>query len=80
MNMQIMTLGLYHCLTGGDDRRVLMWRTCHATMDIAGPGKSPKIMDAEHASNIFCLAFSNDRERLYSGGNDEQVIEHDTET
>ncbi len=31
-------------------------------------------------SNIFCLGFDNDGRRVYSGGNDEQVIVHDIET
>jgi WD40 repeat protein len=35
-------------------------------------------MEAEHGSNVFCLAISQDNQRIFSGGNDLQTIIHDT--
>lgn len=37
-------------------------------------------MDAEHASNIFTVALTEDNSRVLSGGNDQKVIIHDTQT
>ncbi|RWS18138.1 WD-repeat protein-like protein, partial [Leptotrombidium deliense] len=37
-------------------------------------------MKGEHNSNIFCLGFNSDNTRLFSAGNDEQVIVHDSTT
>lgn len=37
-------------------------------------------MAAEHRSNIFCLDTDHALTRIYSGGNDDQVIVHDTQT
>ncbi|RWS03316.1 DDB1- and CUL4-associated factor 5-like protein [Dinothrombium tinctorium] len=65
------------CLvSGGDDRRVLLWDVEKA---ISGIGK-PSIMKGEHNSNIFCLGFNLNNTRLFSAGNDEQVIIHDAIT
>jgi len=65
-------------VSGGDDRRVLLWQLDQAITD---NGKySPVAMEAEHRSNIFCLGFDSGNTRLYSGGNDEQVIVHDMTT
>ena len=63
--------------SGGDDRRVLLWRVDEAlwTQSI-----QPRPMIAEHHSNIFCIAFDNHDQTLLSGGNDEQVIVHDVVT
>lgn len=60
-------------LSGGDDRRVLMWNVEKALSDIGEPCS----MKGEHNSNIFCLAINNSNSKLYSGGNDEQVVVHD---
>jgi WD repeat-containing protein 22 len=38
----------------------------------------PITMEAEHGSNVFCLAISQDNQRIFSGGNDLQTIIHDT--
>ncbi|XP_050407291.2 DDB1- and CUL4-associated factor 5 [Patella vulgata] len=62
--------------SGGDDRRVLLWNTQRA---ISNNG-SPAIMKSEHRSNIFSLAFDKDNEKIFSGGNDEQVFVHDAAT
>lgn len=40
----------------------------------------PIAMEAEHGSNVFCLVITNDKERIISGGNDYQVIVHDSKT
>jgi len=65
-------------VSGGDDRRVLLWQVDKAITD--NDKYNPVAMEAEHRSNIFCLGFDSDNTRLYSGGNDEQVIVHDIMT
>nr|XP_032830064.1 DDB1- and CUL4-associated factor 5 [Petromyzon marinus] len=62
-------------VSGGDDRRVLLWDVERA---VHGMGQ-PVPMTGEHHSNIFCLAFTSDNKRIFSAGNDEQVILHDAE-
>lgn len=62
--------------SGGDDRRVLLWKLEEA---MAGIGE-PSAMKNQHYSNIFCLGFNNDSTRIFSGGNDDAVIVHDTNT
>ncbi|XP_045579693.1 DDB1- and CUL4-associated factor 5 isoform X2 [Salmo salar] len=65
-----------YLVSGGDDRRVLLWdmeRVLHAR------SAKPLILKGEHLSNIFCLAFDSTNKRVFSGGNDEQVILHDIE-
>lgn len=62
--------------TGGDDRRVLLWKLEEA---MGGIGE-PKAMKNQHYSNIFCLSFNNDSTKIFSGGNDDSVIVHDTNT
>lgn len=60
------------CLvSGGDDRRVLLWDVEKATS--TGTHGSPLSMKGEHSSNIFCLGFDSQNKRLFSAGNDEQV-------
>ena len=49
--------------SGGDDRRVLLWK-----YEEALSGKIPQTFQAHHFSNIFCLAFDNDNDRVFSGG------------
>jgi len=63
-------------VSGGDDRRVLVWNVNKA---LAGRGYQQS-MAAEHRSNIFCVGFDESTTRVYSGGNDEQVIVHNLET
>ncbi|GIX69582.1 DDB1- and CUL4-associated factor 5 [Caerostris extrusa] len=63
-------------VSGGDDKRVLLWN-----IDKTLSGKiQPKSMTGEHNSNIFCLGFSAKHTKLFSAGNDEQVISHDVST
>ncbi|XP_063226237.1 DDB1- and CUL4-associated factor 5 isoform X2 [Bacillus rossius redtenbacheri] len=37
-------------------------------------------MRTQHISNIFCLSFDSANRRVFSAGNDDQVIAHDVET
>lgn len=37
-------------------------------------------LKTEHNSNIFCLAWDNENERIFSGSNDHTVIVHDVQT
>ncbi|XP_038621435.1 DDB1- and CUL4-associated factor 5 isoform X2 [Tachyglossus aculeatus] len=63
-------------VSGGDDRRVLLW---HMEQAIHSKVK-PIQLKGEHHSNIFCLAFNSGNTKVFSGGNDEQVILHDVES
>ncbi|KAF7397304.1 hypothetical protein HZH68_008526 [Vespula germanica] len=63
-------------VSGGDDRRVLLWKVEQA---IQGVGK-PTVMKAQHVSNIFCLGYDNSKTKIFSAGNDDQVIVHDLQT
>ncbi|XP_073098323.1 DDB1- and CUL4-associated factor 5 isoform X3 [Manis javanica] len=63
-------------VSGGDDRRVLLW---HMEQAIHSRVK-PIQLKGEHHSNIFCLAFNSGNTKVFSGGNDEQVILHDVES
>ncbi|XP_069682679.1 DDB1- and CUL4-associated factor 5 isoform X2 [Periplaneta americana] len=62
--------------SGGDDRRVLIWNVEQA---VHGVGK-PAAMRAQHISNIFCLGFDSTNSKIFSAGNDDQVIVHDAKT
>ncbi|CAL4087615.1 unnamed protein product, partial [Meganyctiphanes norvegica] len=63
-------------VSGGDDRRVLLWNVDAA---LAG-SQRPRPMKGEHNSNIFCLGFDSCNSKVFSAGNDEQVIVHDLKT
>nr|XP_028581185.1 DDB1- and CUL4-associated factor 5 isoform X1 [Podarcis muralis] len=63
-------------VSGGDDRRVLLW---HMEQAIHSRVK-PVQLKGEHHSNIFCLAFNSGNTRVFSGGNDEQVLLHDVDS
>ncbi|KAF8770636.1 DDB1- and CUL4-associated factor 5 like protein [Argiope bruennichi] len=63
-------------VSGGDDKRILIWNI-DQTLTGSLP---PKSMKGEHNSNIFCLGFSTNHSKLFSAGNDEQVIAHDVST
>ncbi|XP_012258334.2 DDB1- and CUL4-associated factor 5 [Athalia rosae] len=63
-------------VSGGDDRRVLLWKVEQA---IQGVGK-PAVMRAQHVSNIFCLGYDSTKSKIFSAGNDDQVIVHDLKT
>lgn len=62
-------------LSGGDDRRVLLWK-CPQFEDTSRV--RPVALPGEHDSNIFCLDFNGPNEtKVFSGGNDERVLVHD---
>jgi WD40 repeat protein len=63
--------------SGGDDQRILIWNVSKA---ISEPLKASKTMQATHESNVFCLDFDCNTEKIVSGGNDEKVLLHDLET
>ncbi|CAH0728522.1 unnamed protein product, partial [Brenthis ino] len=63
-------------VSGGDDRRIMVWQFGQAILD---HGK-PEPMKALHQSNIFCLGITSDSQKIYSGGNDDIVIVHDLES
>ncbi|XP_076379030.1 uncharacterized protein LOC143259660 [Megalopta genalis] len=63
-------------VSGGDDRRVLLWKVEQA---VHGLGK-PAVMKAQHISNIFCLGYDSSKTKIFSAGNDDQVIVHDLRT
>uniref|UniRef100_A0A4W5Q5I7 Ddb1 and cul4 associated factor 5 n=1 Tax=Hucho hucho TaxID=62062 RepID=A0A4W5Q5I7_9TELE len=63
-----------YLVSGGDDRRVLLWdmeRVLHAR------SAKPLILKGEHLSNIFCLAFDSTNKRVFSGGETLNVFLHD---
>ncbi|XP_055599396.1 DDB1- and CUL4-associated factor 5 [Uranotaenia lowii] len=63
-------------VSGGDDRRVLLWHVDKAIMD----KEVPAAMQKQHLSNIFCLGMDSRNARIFSGGNDDVVIVHDVQT
>nr|XP_003224914.2 PREDICTED: DDB1- and CUL4-associated factor 5 [Anolis carolinensis] len=63
-------------VSGGDDRRVLLWHMEEAIHSRVKPIQ----LKGEHHSNIFCLAFNSGNTKVFSGGNDEQVLLHDVES
>ncbi|KAG5672715.1 hypothetical protein PVAND_002817 [Polypedilum vanderplanki] len=65
-----------YLISGGDDRRVLMWNVQKSLLN----KDVPKIMLKQHLSNIFCLSFDSTNSRIFSGGNDDCTIVHDVTT
>ncbi|XP_016979826.1 DDB1- and CUL4-associated factor 5 [Drosophila rhopaloa] len=63
--------------SGGDDKRVLLWNIDREVVSRLG---KPRSMNETHASNIFCLGFDTHNTCIFSGGNDDLVIQHDLET
>ncbi|XP_072390311.1 DDB1- and CUL4-associated factor 5 [Diabrotica undecimpunctata] len=64
-----------YLISGGDDKRVLLWYIPEAIYDRG----SPVTMCTPHRSNIFCLTFDSCNEKIFSGGNDDQVLIHQIE-
>ena len=63
-------------ISGGDDRRVLVWKSPQFEDN---DKVRPESLPGEHDSNIFCVDFNGRREtKIFSGGNDERVLVHDT--
>ncbi|KAH8330355.1 hypothetical protein KR067_001621 [Drosophila pandora] len=63
--------------SGGDDKRVLLWNVDQEVVSELG---NPRSMNEKHASNIFCLGFDTHNSYIFSGGNDDLVIQHDLTT
>jgi WD repeat-containing protein 22 len=63
-------------VAGGDDRRVLIWNVEQAVHGVS----KPAAMRAQHISNIFCLGVDSTNSKVFSAGNDDQVIVHDVKT
>ncbi|KAL4717930.1 hypothetical protein ACJJTC_001348 [Scirpophaga incertulas] len=63
-------------VSGGDDRRVMLWQFGQALFDYGVPLQ----MKCMHQSNIFCLGITSDNQKIYSGGNDDMVVAHNIET
>ncbi|XP_018304933.1 DDB1- and CUL4-associated factor 5, partial [Mycetomoellerius zeteki] len=63
-------------VSGGDDRRVLLWRVEQAINNFG----RPTVMKSQHISNIFCLGYDSSKTKIFSAGNDDQVIVHDLRT
>ncbi|KAJ8941914.1 hypothetical protein NQ318_013247 [Aromia moschata] len=61
-------------VSGGDDRRILLWSVAGAIYDRG----IPFAMHTTHSSNIFCVAFDRENKKIFSGGNDDQVLIHET--
>lgn len=72
----LMILIFKNIFIGGDDRRVLLWSVPHAILDQG----QPVVMSTTHLSNIFCLGFDSLNHKIFSAGNDDQVIVHDLRT
>lgn len=64
-------------IPGGDDKRVLLWNVDQEVVSELG---NPRSMNEKHASNIFCLGFDTHNSYIFSGGNDDLVIQHDLTT
>jgi len=63
-------------VSGGDDRRVLLWNVNKVTRK---GHTATHQMKTEHLSNIFCTIFDNETKHIFSAGNDEDVVRHDIE-
>ncbi|XP_028396002.1 DDB1- and CUL4-associated factor 5-like [Dendronephthya gigantea] len=63
-------------VSGGDDRRVLVWNLREA---VTG-NTTPRCMKQQHQSNIFCVTFDHDNRQIISAGNDEIILCHDSES
>lgn len=73
---KILIGNVFVLFTGGDDRRVLLWSVPHAIHDQC----NPIVMTTTHLSNIFCLGFDSQNSKIFSAGNDDNVIVHDLRT
>ena len=55
---------------------MLIWNVEQAVHGVC----KPAAMRAQHISNIFCLGFDSTNSKVFSAGNDDQVIVHDART
>ncbi|KXJ17739.1 DDB1- and CUL4-associated factor 5 [Exaiptasia diaphana] len=60
-------------VSGGDDRRVLLWNIDKTLYRKA----EPVVMKGHHRSNIFCTVFDAGNRHLFSAGNDDRAMRHD---
>jgi WD repeat-containing protein 22 len=67
-----------HLITAGDDKRILVW-SLHDDIFTTQPPHFSQ-MHSKHHSNVLTLSWDNDDQRVFSGGNDHQVIVHQVET
>ncbi len=66
---------------GGDDKRILLWNVNNNIFsDCSNSNNNIITMKTQHNSNIFTIAFDNEDKKIFSGGNDHQVIVHDLQT
>jgi WD repeat-containing protein 22 len=68
-----------HLISAGDDKRILVW-SLHD--HVLSPQQLPSYsrMNSQHNSNVLTLAWDNEDQRVFSGGNDHAVIVHQVET
>lgn len=74
-----------HFISAGDDKRVLLWNINDHFFSSSSDNQTirknrPRVMPGQHNSNIFTLAWDNEDQRIFSGGNDHQVIVHQADT
>jgi WD repeat-containing protein 22 len=67
-----------HLITAGDDKRILVWSILDDIISSETPHFSQ--MQGQHHSNVLALSWDNENQRIFSGGNDHQVIVHQVET
>ena len=65
-------------VSGGVDGRVLLWPTTKALEKNWKP--NPTAMETKHKISIECLAMSHHSGRIISGGLDNKLINHDSNT
>ncbi len=74
-------------IKGSDDQRILLWSVGNDALSARAVGTTtenyvskPISLRSQHNSNIFTVAWDNENRRIFSGGNDHQVIVHDVKT
>src|SRR5207244_3371651 len=62
------------CLSGGSDGMARLW-------DLNANSEKPKkVLDSKHRGAIQCVAFTPDGKYCATGGDDREIIVHDTAT
>ena len=69
-----------YMISGGDDKRVLVWNVCEHMLSDNDSSRRPRELKTRHNSNIFALSWDNENKRVFSGGNDHQLMVHDVQT
>ena len=62
-------------VSGGLDKTVRLW-----SLNQGRDQWNSMVMEAKHSHQVTCLAFSPDNCRIFSGGHDNKVFIHDTNT